>query len=343
MSNTPNDEAAKYQEKLEKKIKELEHEFERYLTTATLFYSIWNFFKVKHDFPVEIEPSLKLFLNNGNPKPKTIQPDIVFYRNHNKEGILLIIEYKYGIKGDPKYVLGDLKDVEKYLGLSETILLVPNSQFGLLLRDNIIDQLNPRLIIWGVEINPEKKEIKFIPHREMPSYRKFVQILEEQKYKIPYKIVTIRFPFIRQNPPPPYAAIRLWNILTSIAGTYQLYDESEPEFDYDEIYEELEDYFPPWLSLNEDTKQFKQKVFRRAIELLEYAKFLKIDWRNRKIKVNIHKGRNIKDLKEYLIRKAAEREIGPKPKLKPQKKEKETIPQKQVRLNGWIKIRQEGE
>jgi len=320
-----------YQRLLDAKIREIEHEFDRYLTTVTLFYSIWSFFRKHGKFRIEIEPTLKL------PDNHRITPDIVFYTP--QDVILLIIEYKYGIKGKEEHLVRDLKKVEKYLELaSEVILLFSNitTEGEKRKLQRIISKLDDRLIVWNALLDNEKQTITFEKIRGEPKCKKFIEPLKKTKFKIPLRVVSsFRHSFIREKPPEAYAAHRLWPILLTLVNHKELYYEKEVELTFEEVYEELNEFFPPWISHNPNIQQLKESVVRRAIKLLEYANFIEVDWKEKLIKVRTNK-RTGSDLKEFLIRKAAERELKEKQKIRIKKKEK----QPKADLTKWgVRIR----
>ena len=146
---------------------------------------------------------------------------------------------------------------------------------------------------------------------------------------------SLRYSFIREKPPEAYAAYRLWPILLTLVAHKSIYYEKEVEFTFQEVYEELNDFFQPWISENTTIQQLKESVFRRAIELLEYANFVEVNWKEKLIKVKTNK-RVSPDLKKFFIRKSAERELKEKQKIRIKKKEK----QPKADLTKWgVRIR----
>lgn len=327
-----------YQKILESKIREIRHEFERYLTTVTLFYSIWNFFYRQGKFIIEIEPTLKL-----NDK-LNVRPDIVFYtppkdEKTDEKTIVLIIEYKYGIKGQEEHLIDDLKKVERYLELTPNVILL----FSNITSDEdrrklwrIISKLDERLVIWNAVIDNETQTVKFEKIRGEPDCEEFMKPLKKKKFKIPFPMTftSLRYSFIREKPPEAYAAYRLWPILLTLVMHKSIYYEKEVELTFQEVYEELNKFFQPWVSESTNIKQLKESVFRKAIRLLEYADFLEVEWNEKLIKVKTNK-RAGPDLKEFFIKKAAERELKEKQKIRIKKKEE----QPKTDLTKWIRVK----
>lgn len=305
-----------YQKRLNSKIKEIEHEFERYLTTVTLFYSIWSFFRKQGKFTIEIEPTLKLENNHS------VRPDIVFYTP--QKAILLIIEYKYGIKGQDEHLIDDLKDVEKYLKLTPNVILLFSnirSEEDRRKLWRLISKLDERLIIWNALLDNENQIITFEKIRGEPDCEEFMKPLKKKKFKIPLLVTSsLRYSFIREKPPEAYAAYRLWPILLTLVMHKAIYYEKEVELTFHEVYEELNKFFQPWISESTNIQQLKESVFRKAIKLLEYADFIEVNWKEKLIKVKTNK-RAAPDLKEFFIKKAAERELKEKQKIRIKKEE----------------------
>jgi hypothetical protein len=320
-----------YQKLLESKIREIEHDFERYLTTVTLFHSIWDFFNRTRKFVVDIEPTLKLGDN------RFVRPDIVFY-DPREETILLIIEYKFGIKGSEEHLIEDLKNVEKYLQLVPDVILLfsdINSENERRKLWRIISKLDKRLIIWNALLDNEKQVIIFEKIKGEPKCKKFMNILKSKKFKIPLQVVSsFRHSFIREKPPEAYAAYRLWPILLTLVTHKELYYEKEVELTFQEVQEELNKVFPPWVSHIANIQQLQESVFRRAIGLLEYAEFIEVDWKEKLIKVKTNK-RIGSDLKELFIKKAAERYLKERQKIKIKKEEKKS----KGDLTKWVRIK----
>jgi len=322
----------KYQELLKAKIDKLNWDFIRYSDTVLLLYSLWKFLHKK--IPIEVEPTKYI------PELKrNVTPDIIIYRSIHQEDKLqriptVIIDYKWSLKREDKYIIDELNEMTcKYSKINneaEVMVLIPEENCEKI--KQIMEQLDQKLIIWSVELNIEKRRAKFRQIRGIPNDMKFIKLLEQSKYSIPLDIPgTSRYAFIRETPPEPYAALKIWNVITTVANTLELYDTSEYVFKFKEIQNEV--FFPPWISIDENIDQLKQRVFNKAIRLLEYAGFVKIDWNKKEIKAFLSKGKGIHDLKDYLIRKAAQKTM---PKLQRPKKEG-TKKEKQTSLNGWFK------